>query len=193
MYTRSLWNVILLLWSHDTISIQRIYHIWGKFQNQGYVKLNKELLFQNGNVFVVNMHVDNNEGIILQANLGESTGYPLSPMPQMSWSSVSGYGYPNSGLLIRWKEWSRRWSSLPWYHNELAAVSNHQPHECLFNRFFHAQIKENIKAPRHWPLCGNSPMTSEFPAQRASYAENVYIWWRHYDESHKPSVIIFRN
>ena len=27
------------------------------------------------------------------------------------------------------------------------------------------QIKENIKAPRHWPLCG------EFPAQRASNAE----------------------
>ena len=30
-------------------------------------------------------------------------------------------------------------------------------------------------------LCeGNSPMTSEFPAQRASNAENVFIWWRHH-------------
>ena len=29
-------------------------------------------------------------------------------------------------------------------------------------------------------LCdGNSPMTVEFPAQRASYTENVSIWWRH--------------
>ena len=26
---------------------------------------------------------------------------------------------------------------------------------------------------RHWPLCGNSPGTGEFPAQRASNAENV--------------------
>ena len=28
---------------------------------------------------------------------------------------------------------------------------------------------------------GNSPMTSEFPAQKASNAENVSIWWRHHD------------
>ena len=30
-------------------------------------------------------------------------------------------------------------------------------------------------------LCvGNSPGSSEFPAQMASYAENVSIWWRHH-------------
>ena len=30
-------------------------------------------------------------------------------------------------------------------------------------------------------LCeGNSPVTGEFPAQRASKAENVSIWWRYY-------------
>ena len=30
-------------------------------------------------------------------------------------------------------------------------------------------------------LCaGNSPVTGEFPAQRASNAENVSIWWRHH-------------
>ena len=28
---------------------------------------------------------------------------------------------------------------------------------------------------------GNSPVTSEFPAQRASNAENVVIWWRHHE------------
>ena len=29
-------------------------------------------------------------------------------------------------------------------------------------------------------LCeGNSPVTSEFPAQRASIAGNISIWWRH--------------
>ena len=31
-------------------------------------------------------------------------------------------------------------------------------------------------------LCeGNSPLTGEFPAQMASNAENVSIWWRHHD------------
>ena len=39
-------------------------------------------------------------------------------------------------------------------------------------------MKENIKAPRPWPLCGEVP--GEFPAQMASNAENVYIWWRHH-------------
>ena len=32
--------------------------------------------------------------------------------------------------------------------------------------------------PRHWPLCGE--LTGEFPAQRASNAENVSIWWCHH-------------
>ena len=38
-----------------------------------------------------------------------------------------------------------------------------------------AQIKENFKAPRCWPLWGDSPVTGEFPAQMASNAENVSI------------------
>ena len=46
--------------------------------------------------------------------------------------------------------------------------------------FIQTHIKENIKAPRHWPLCGEFTGTGEFPAQRASYAENVSIWWRHH-------------
>ena len=30
-------------------------------------------------------------------------------------------------------------------------------------------------------LCeGNSPLTGEFPPQKASNAKNVSIWWRHY-------------
>ena len=46
----------------------------------------------------------------------------------------------------------------------------------LFTRpFIQTQIKENIKAPRHWPLCGEFIGTGEFPAQRASYAENIFI------------------
>ena len=46
--------------------------------------------------------------------------------------------------------------------------------KCLAQPFIQAQIKENIKAPRHWPLCGE--FTGEFHAQMASNA----IWWRHH-------------
>ena len=35
----------------------------------------------------------------------------------------------------------------------------HQPHDCLLDRWSKAQIEENIKAPRHWPLCGWFPRT----------------------------------
>ena len=48
--------------------------------------------------------------------------------------------------------------------------------------------KENIKAPRHWPVCGEFTGTGEFPAQRASYAENVSIWWRHHGSLSNPLI-----
>ena len=45
--------------------------------------------------------------------------------------------------------------TLQWHHNGHDGVSNHQPLHCVLNRLFiRAKIKENIKAPRHWPLCG---------------------------------------
>ena len=50
--------------------------------------------------------------------------------------------------------------SLQWRYNECDGVSNHQPHDCLLNRLFNAQIKQNIKALRHSPFCG------EFPGDR---------------------------
>ena len=34
--------------------------------------------------------------------------------------------------------------ALQWHHNERDGVPNHQPHDCLLNRLFKAQIKENI-------------------------------------------------
>ena len=47
--------------------------------------------------------------------------------------------------------------TLQWRRNEYDGVSNHRPHDCLLNRLFKAQIKENIKAPRHWPVTGEFP------------------------------------
>ena len=41
-----------------------------------------------------------------------------------------------------------------WRHNEPDGVSNHQPRDWLLKLFIQVQIKENIKAPRHWPMRG---------------------------------------
>ena len=55
------------------------------------------------------------------------------------------------------------------------------PASRLFTQLFiRAHIKENIKAPRHWPLCGEFIVDRWSPAQMASNAENVSIWWRHH-------------
>ena len=73
-------------------------------------------------------------------------------------------------------------SPLRWRHNDHAGVSNHRSRDCLLNRLFRRRSKRTSKL-RVTGLCaGNSPGTGEFPAQRASYAENVSIWWRHHDK-----------
>ena len=72
------------------------------------------------------------------------------------------------------------WATLQGRHNKRDRVSNHQPHDCLLNRFVTRRSKKTINAPRHCFFAGNSPVTGEFPAQGASNAENVSIWWRHH-------------
>ena len=70
--------------------------------------------------------------------------------------------------------------ALQWRHNDHDGVSNHQPRDCLLNRLFRRRSKKTSKL-RVTGLCeGNSPGTGEFPAQMASYAQNVSIWWRHH-------------
>ena len=80
---------------------------------------------------------------------------------------------------------ARLWTdrTLQWRHNERDSVSNHQPHDCLLNRLFRRSSRKRSKL-RVTGLCvGNSPGTGEFPAQMASNAEKVSIWWRHHETS----------
>ena len=51
--------------------------------------------------------------------------------------------------------------TLPWRQNERHGISNHQTYDCLLN----ADQRKHV--------------TGKFPAQMASNAENVSIWWRH--------------
>ena len=71
-------------------------------------------------------------------------------------------------------------TTLRWRPNERDGVSNHQPHDCLLNRLFRPRSKKTSKL-RVAGLCvGISPGAGEFPAQMASKAKNVSIWWRHH-------------
>ena len=72
-------------------------------------------------------------------------------------------------------------TSLQWRHNEHDGVSDHQRLDCLLNRLFRPKSKK-ISKLRALGLCeGKSPLTGEFPTQKASGAENASIWWRHHD------------
>ena len=71
-------------------------------------------------------------------------------------------------------------NALQWRHYGRNSVSNHQPHHCFLKGLIRRRSKKTWKL-RVTGLCaGNSPGTGEFPAQMASNAENVSIWWRHH-------------
>ena len=87
-------------------------------------------------------------------------------------------------------EWKRLAAAEPYpcvkvyrfHYNDviMSGVLNHQPHDCLLNRLFRRRSKKTSKLHVTGLCAGNSPVTGEFPAQRASNAENVSIWWRHH-------------
>ena len=59
--------------------------------------------------------------------------------------------------------------TLHWRHNDHDGISNHQPH-CVY-----LAVYSDADQRKH-----QSSGAGEFPAQRASYTENVSIWWRHH-------------
>ena len=72
-------------------------------------------------------------------------------------------------------------TTLRWRRNGHDSVSNHQPRDCFLNRLFRHRSKKTSKLCVTGLCVGNSPGTGEFPAQMASNAENVSIWWRHHE------------
>ena len=112
---------------------------------------------------------------IMYANDSNGELVTLSFLSQLMYTTqhthfVTTHGFPSYSAL--------RPMTLQWRHNDHDSVSNHQHHVVI-----QTQIKENTKVPCHWPLCGDFTGTGDFPAQRASYAENVSIWWRHHGEA----------
>ena len=75
-----------------------------------------------------------------------------------------------------------RLNTLQWLHNGCDSVSNHQPHDCFLNPLFRHRSKKTSKLRVTGFCAGNSPEAGEFPAQMASNAENVSIWWRHHEK-----------
>ena len=115
---------------------------------------------------------------------------PLNTFPHCYWSYTIRPHLTTSLLLL-----------LLFYHNQNDAVldmhvvhaDNLQHYNDVITSVVASQItsltivystvySEKTSKLRVTGLCeGNSPVTGEFPTQRASNAENVSIWWRHDD------------
>ena len=65
--------------------------------------------------------------------------------------------------------------TIKWCHNEGDGVSNHWLLYCLLNCWFRHRSKKTPKLCVTGFCEGNSPVTGEFPSQRASNAENVNV------------------
>ena len=103
--------------------------------------------------------------------------------------STIGIVYTNVTLTLAAHDVVVKWQHPHWYvaitlrwrHNGHDSVSNHQPCDCSVNRLFRRRSKKTSKLRVAGHCVGNSPGTGEFPAQMASNADNVSIWWRHHD------------
>ena len=120
---------------------------------------------------------ENSHGIVFHSVIS-----PLFWSNQLSHCSLCRKINQNhNSLSVKFQVQVPRGPTLRWRHNERDGVSNYQLNDCLLKRLFRHRSKETSLL-RVTGLCvGNSPVTSEFPAQRASNAENVSIWWRHHE------------
>ena len=85
---------------------------------------------------------------------------------------------------------------LQWHQNGRDGISKHQLHDCLLSSLFRQRSKKLSQLWVTGVCAGNLPITEEFPAQRASNAENVSIRWRQHAKTkhywsyvRKPTII----
>ena len=94
----------------------------------------------NGNIFRVTSHL-----------CGKFTGHRWISLTKASDAELWCFLSKNVGQEQICYRWLHQFSS-QWRHNERDGVIFILS---IFTQLFiQAQIKENIKAPRHWPLCG---------------------------------------
>ena len=80
------------------------------------------------------------------------------------------------GRIHRWPRGFPRWACIYESHKTITMTAEwarwrlKSPDSLLFTQpFIQAQIKENIKAPRHWPLCGEFTGDRWIPRTNGQY------------------------
>ena len=105
----------------------------------------------------------------------------LKHFAEKRWQLYQGFKLKQTTVVLRWR------------HNERYGVSYHRPYDRLLNRLFRRRSKKTSKL-RVTGICeGRSPVIGAFPAQRASNAENVSIWWHHHETVYRFTVFLARD
>ena len=175
-------SLTIQIWGHDWRHITDLKTHWGRDKMAVILQTTFSNAFSWMQMYEFRLRF--HWSLFLTASIGSDNGLAPTRRQAIIWTN---YGivcwriYTSLGLnelnAITTMEW---FLTLQWRHNEPDCVSNHQPHDCLLNRLFRRRSKKTSKL-RVTGLCaGNSPGTGEFPAQRASNAENFSIWWRHH-------------
>ena len=150
--------------------------LWGEFTGHRWIPLTKasdaELWFFSLICAWIKGWVNNREAGVLIRHRAHYDVVVMSVLWHRAWGNM---GYC--------KMESRCHTAIPlrWRHNGHDSVSNHQTRDCFLNHLFRHRSKKTSKLRVTGFCVGNSPGTGEFPAQMASNAENVSIWWRHHD------------
>ena len=77
-------------------------------------------------------------------------------------------------------------NTLPWKVNRIIVdLFEYRPQHQHYQHQPHQELLSIFDISLYWNACSRNkihgqPVTGEFPAQRASNAENVSIWWRHH-------------
>ena len=154
--------------------------------------IHKNRLWQYLKIILTSINYRSNMRFLYMTNLNiSSNGIRISLM----WKYI--YTFSNLTTDPCWQDTRLQCGShdksLQWRHNGHDRVSNHQPHDCLLNRIFRRRSKKTSKLRVTGLWAGNSPGTGEFPAQMASNAENVSIWWRHHEWRKDHSLLLTDN
>ena len=110
-------------------------------------------------------------------------------------------------FCVSWINLCRIYALLNWVIVELdndSSLSNYHYYDVIMSAIasqitslmivcsavYSAQIKEHIKAPRHWPLCAEFTGNRWIPFTNDQLCGNVSIWWRHHVETNADVSLI---
>ena len=150
-------------------------------------------LITRGKLMIVPVPSEGCAGIILGMGSANEKRYYMATHPPIGWVHTQNgpwYGYNRSVSNHEKTHQSVKHMHTSWdprqfiHYSDVimgAMVSQITILTIVYSTVYSRHKSKKTSKLRVTGLCaGNSPMPGEFPAQRANYAENVSIWWRHH-------------